>query len=44
MDLAHDKGGLLFFECHESNYGLLNILKGARAEELQNGRVAGSKD
>jgi len=33
MDLARDKGGLLFFECHESNYGLLNILKGARAED-----------
>jgi hypothetical protein len=33
MDLARDKGGLLFFECHESNYGLQNILKGARAED-----------
>ena len=35
MDLVRDKGGLLFFECHESNYGLLNILKGARAEDAR---------
>ncbi len=33
MDLVRDRGGLLFYECHENNYGLRNILSGARAEE-----------
>jgi len=33
MDLTRDRDGLLFYECHENNYGLLNILKGARAED-----------
>jgi hypothetical protein len=35
MDLARDKGGLLFFECHEANYGMLNILRGARADDAK---------
>jgi hypothetical protein len=35
MDLVRDPSPLLFYECHENNYGLLNILKGARAQELQ---------
>jgi hypothetical protein len=35
MDLARDRGGLLFFECHESNYGLRNILSGARADDAR---------
>lgn len=35
MDLVRDKGGLLFFECHEYNYGLQNILRGARAEDAR---------
>jgi hypothetical protein len=42
MDLNRDTYRVLPFECHEHNYGLINILKGARAEELQNGRKAGS--
>jgi hypothetical protein len=33
MDLSRERGGLLFYECHEYNYGLLNILRGARAED-----------
>lgn len=33
MDLTRDSGRVLPFDCHESNYGLLNILKGARAED-----------
>ncbi len=33
QDLTRDRGGLLFYECHENNYGMLNILRGARAEE-----------
>ena len=32
-DLARDRGGLLPFECHEGNYGLRNILSGARAAD-----------
>jgi len=35
MDLARDRGGLLFYECHEYNYGLQNILRGARAEDAR---------
>ena len=33
MDLSRERGGLLFYECHEYNYGLQNILRGARAED-----------
>ena len=33
LDLTRDPSGVLFYECHENNYGLMNILKGARAEE-----------
>ena len=33
MDLTRDRGGLLFYECHENNYGLRNILSAARAED-----------
>jgi len=33
MDLTRDQSGVLFYECHENNYGLQNILRGARAEE-----------
>jgi len=44
MDLNRDPGGLLFYECHENNYGMLNILKGARAEEWQNSGITGSKN
>ncbi len=35
MDLTRDRGGLLFYECHENNYGMVNILKGARAEDAR---------
>ena len=35
MDLARDRGGLLFYECHENNYGMQNILRGARAAETR---------
>jgi hypothetical protein len=35
MDLARDRGGLLFYECHENNYGMLNILRGARATDVK---------
>jgi hypothetical protein len=35
MDLARDRGPLLFYECHEYNYGLQNILRGARAEDAR---------
>jgi hypothetical protein len=35
MDLARDRGGLLFYECHENNYGMVNILRAARAEEAR---------
>jgi len=35
MDLSRERGGLLFYECHEYNYGLQNILRGARAEDSQ---------
>ncbi|HXD72927.1 MAG TPA: hypothetical protein VN628_04295 [Vicinamibacterales bacterium] len=33
QDLTRDKGGLLFYECHENNYGMRNILQGARAND-----------
>jgi hypothetical protein len=33
MDLTRDTYRVLPFECHEHNYGLMNILKGARAED-----------
>jgi hypothetical protein len=33
MDLTRDPSGVLFYECHENNYGLRNILSGARASE-----------
>jgi hypothetical protein len=33
MDLTRDPTGLLFYECHENNYGLRNILSAARAED-----------
>jgi hypothetical protein len=33
MDLSRERGGLLFYECHEYNYVLQNILRGARAED-----------
>jgi len=33
QDLTRDKGGLLFYECHENNYGMRNILQGARAAD-----------
>ena len=33
QDLTRDKGGLLFYECHENNYGMMNILRGARAAD-----------
>jgi len=33
MDLTRDPSGLLFYECHENNYGLRNILSAARAED-----------
>jgi hypothetical protein len=35
MALTRDRGGLLFYECHEYNYGLQNILRGARAEDAR---------
>jgi len=35
MDLSRERGGLLFYECHEYNYGLQNILRGARAEDAR---------
>ena len=35
MDLARDRGGLLFYECHENNYGMQNILRGARAADAR---------
>lgn len=35
MDLTRDPSGVLFYECHENNYGLMNILKGARAQEAR---------
>jgi len=35
MDLARDRGGLLFYECHENNYGMVNILRAARAEDAR---------
>jgi hypothetical protein len=35
QDLTRDRGGLLFYECHENNYGLRNILSAARAEDLR---------
>jgi hypothetical protein len=33
QDLTRDRGGLLFYECHENNYGLRNILSAARAQD-----------
>jgi len=33
MALTRDKGGLLFYECHENNYGMKHILMGARAAD-----------
>jgi hypothetical protein len=33
MQLTADKSPVLPFECHEHNYGLVNILKAARAED-----------
>ena len=34
-DLPMMRGGRLFeYACHEGNYGLLNILRGAREDEL----------
>jgi hypothetical protein len=35
QDLTRDPSGLLFYECHENNYGMLNILRGARAAETR---------
>ena len=35
QDLTRDRGGLLFYECHENNYGLRNILSAARAEDAR---------
>jgi hypothetical protein len=35
MDLTRERGGLLFYECHENNYGMRNILSGARAQDAR---------
>jgi len=35
QDLTRERGGLLFYECHENNYGMLNILRGARATDVK---------
>ena len=33
MPLTHDPRPVMAFECHEHNYGLVNILKAARAAD-----------
>ena len=33
VPLVRTEGPIFEFACHEGNYGLLNILEGARAEE-----------
>ena len=33
MPLTHDPRPVMAFECHEGNYGLVNILKAARAAD-----------
>jgi hypothetical protein len=35
MPLTHDPNPVMPFECHEGNYGLVNILKGARAADAR---------
>ena len=38
LPLTADTHGVMAFECHEGNYGLPNILSGARADDLVSGR------
>ena len=33
MPLTHDPRPVMAYECHEGNYGLINILKAARAAD-----------
>ncbi|MEQ1759622.1 MAG: hypothetical protein ABL986_14995 [Vicinamibacterales bacterium] len=40
MSMAQAKGPVLEYACHEGNYGLPNILSGARAEEKATGTSA----
>jgi hypothetical protein len=35
MPLTHDPRPVMAFECHEGNYGLVNILKAARAADAR---------
>ena len=35
MPLTHDPRPVMPFECHEGNYGLVNILKAARAADAR---------
>jgi hypothetical protein len=35
QNLTRERGGLLFYECHENNYGMQNILRGARAADVK---------
>ena len=39
VPLAKTEGPIFEFACHETNYGIANILAGARAEEKTEGRA-----
>jgi hypothetical protein len=43
MPMAKTNGPIFEFACHESNYGIANILAGARAEEKQAAEGAAKK-
>jgi len=38
MPLTADRQGVMAFECHEGNYGMRNILSGARADDTPSAR------
>jgi hypothetical protein len=38
LPLTRDAQGVMAFECHEGNYGMRNILSGARADDVARGK------
>jgi hypothetical protein len=42
VPMSRIEGPLFEYACHEGNYGLANILSGARAKEKEKEKAAGS--